>query len=99
MGDRLILNADTIAMILPVTEKTATTQKWTKGSCIQGMGTHWAYDVSTAPKMSWQDSNLLPVGMHLLGVFYPQFFSTKKVEVVVNNSNTFSSDHVLPRSH
>jgi len=61
IGDRLILNADTIGMRLPITVPDAITNGWTKGSCIQGMGTHWSYDVATHPKMSWQDANLLPV--------------------------------------
>jgi len=76
LGDRLILNADTIAMNLPVTDMEATSQKWTKGSCIQGMGTHWAYDVTSAPSMSWEDSNLLPVvTMYYRGQISAMFFN------------------------
>jgi len=46
---------------VPLNESAATTQQWTKGGCIGGMGTHWSLDLDTAPDMSWQASNLFPV--------------------------------------
>jgi len=77
LGDRLVINQDTNPVSLPVTEKDATTMKWTKGSCIQGMGTHWSYDVLSAPRMSWMDMNLLPVvTMYYRGAISAIFFNS-----------------------
>jgi len=61
IGDRIVVNADTIAYSIPTTESTAINQKWHKGSCFYGMGHHYFYDLVTAPMMSWNSSNLLPV--------------------------------------
>jgi len=90
LGDRLILNADTIAMELPTTDNDATDQKWTKGSCIQGMGTHWSYDIATAPQMSWKDYNLLPVvTMYVNGAISAIFFNSpvRQQSLIPPNNN------------
>jgi len=81
LGDRLIVNADTIKWPLPVTETDAAKGNWTKGSCFQGMGHHYFYDLATAPKMSWEAANLLPVvTMFHEGEFQAIFFSSPVVQ-------------------
>lgn len=60
LGDRLIVNANTIAHPIPVTEDDAVANKWHKGSCFYGMGHHYFYDLETAPDMSWKAGNVLP---------------------------------------
>ena len=61
LGDRLIVNQGTLNRVIPTTVSEATAQKWTVGSCVKTMGQHWEYDLSSAPQMSWQSDNLLPV--------------------------------------
>jgi len=81
LGDRLIVNADTIAHYLPTTEKEAVQGQWTKGSCFDGMGTHYFYDLATAPRQSWVAGNLLPiVPMYYNGVINAFFFASTVVQ-------------------
>jgi hypothetical protein len=49
VGDRIIINPSTIAHAVPLTDSDAQAKQWTKGACIDGMGTHWEYDLVTAP--------------------------------------------------
>lgn len=60
LGDRLVINADTIAYPIPATESEAVSTKWHKGSCFYGMGYHYFYDLETAPNMSWKAGNVVP---------------------------------------
>jgi len=81
LGDRLVINPTGIARALPVTEKDASNQKWHKGSCFQGMGHHWFYDLATAPRLSWESSNLLPVvTMYDQGLINAIFFASSTVQ-------------------
>ena len=61
IGDRLVVNPSGIAHSIPVTRDTAIAGKFHRGSCFSGMGTHYFYDLESAPKMSWKSENLLPV--------------------------------------
>jgi len=61
IGTQLVVNQGSVDWSLPLSETAATEAMWTKGGCIGGMGTHWSYDLDTAPQMSWQSANLFPV--------------------------------------
>eukprot|EP00943_MAST-04B_sp_MAST-4B-sp1_P009523 g9523.t1 len=61
IGDRLIINPRGLARSVPTTMEDALNEKYHRGSCFNGMGTHYFYDLDTAPKMSWKSSNLMPV--------------------------------------
>merc|ERR1711916_145017 len=66
---------------ISVTFRDAAKGNWTKGSCFQGMGHHYFYDLATAPKMSWEAANLLPVvTMFHEGEFQAIFFSSPVVQ-------------------
>ena len=49
IGDRIIINPDSINQRLPGNENEAAAKQWTRGACIDGMGRHWEYDLATAP--------------------------------------------------
>jgi len=61
IGTQLVVDQGTVGWAVPLNETAATAASWTKGSCIGGMGTHWSYDLSSAPTMSWQSANLFPL--------------------------------------
>jgi WAS/WASL-interacting protein len=61
IGTQLVVDQASVNWSLPLTEDAATAAKWTKGGCIGGMGTHWSYDLKSAPDMSWIASDLFPV--------------------------------------
>eukprot|EP01129_Flabellula_baltica_P016934 TRINITY_DN9234_c0_g1_i1.p1 TRINITY_DN9234_c0_g1~~TRINITY_DN9234_c0_g1_i1.p1 ORF type:complete len:300 (-),score=49.80 TRINITY_DN9234_c0_g1_i1:33-896(-) len=61
IGDRAVINAETISYSIPVQTGQTTQANYTKGSCFYSMGTHYFYDVSAAPNMSWEAQNLMPV--------------------------------------
>jgi len=61
LGDQAVINADTLAQALPLTEEAAQRENWHKGACFAGMGHHYFYDLVSAPNMSWRSSNLLPI--------------------------------------
>ena len=61
IGDRVVINQGTLSQSIPLTAQAASCQKWTAGSCMRTMGQHWFYDVATAPVLSFQSQNLLPV--------------------------------------
>jgi len=59
LGDSLVINPKQIAERVPLTEKEATQSNYTRGSCWQTMGTHYAKDLSG--QMSWTGDNMMPV--------------------------------------
>jgi hypothetical protein len=61
LGDRLVVNQDTISYALPTVAGEARSNNWTEGSCFNQMGQHHFYDFNTAPEMSWASDALLPV--------------------------------------
>jgi len=61
VGDTLIVNANSIAVNLPLTNVEASQSNWFRGSCFQYMGTHYFYDLQSAPNMTWVGANLLPI--------------------------------------
>jgi len=88
LGDRLVINAHTIAHSVPVEETDAQSGNWHKGSCFEAMGHHWFYDLETAPKMSWQAQNLLPiVPMYNNGVLNAFFFADPTIQQGLFDSN------------
>jgi len=85
IGTQLVLDQGTVDLSLPLTENDATNAQWTKGSCIGGMGTHWSYDLSAAPEMTWVASNLLPIVTMYNevngGVLSAFFFTSPRVQL------------------
>jgi len=61
VGDRLVINQDTAALTIPVSETDAINAGFTAGGCIGGMGTHYSYDLATSPALSYNMSTLVPV--------------------------------------
>eukprot|EP00658_Telonema_sp_P-2_P005691 TRINITY_DN1214_c0_g1_i1.p1 TRINITY_DN1214_c0_g1~~TRINITY_DN1214_c0_g1_i1.p1 ORF type:complete len:386 (+),score=101.56 TRINITY_DN1214_c0_g1_i1:151-1308(+) len=61
VGDRLVINQDTIAKSIPMTSDAAAAAGFMPGSCMKSMGQHWMYDLEDAPSNSWVSGNLLPV--------------------------------------
>eukprot|EP00656_Telonema_subtile_P030967 TRINITY_DN3392_c0_g1_i3.p1 TRINITY_DN3392_c0_g1~~TRINITY_DN3392_c0_g1_i3.p1 ORF type:complete len:433 (+),score=92.46 TRINITY_DN3392_c0_g1_i3:36-1334(+) len=61
VGDRLIINQDTIAKSVPMTSSEALAANFMPGSCMTSMGQHHFYDLSVAPGNSWISGNLLPI--------------------------------------
>lgn len=57
----LLAPSSTTPFTIPLNENNAKASNFTRGACIQHMGRHWEYDVSSAPVMSWDAYNLLPV--------------------------------------
>jgi len=84
IGTHLVIDQGTVDLYLPLTENEALSAEWTKGSCIGGMGTHWSYDLSMAPNMTWEDQNLLPIvtmyNEQEGGVLSAFFFTTPVVQ-------------------
>jgi len=75
IGTQVVVNQGVVNTSLPLTEDAATSSLYTKGGCIGNMGTHWSYDMETAPDMSWIAANLMPVvPMYTDGVFSAFFF-------------------------
>lgn len=61
VGDRVVINQDTIKRSIPLTVKQAVAESWTAGSCMASMGWHHFYDLKTAPKQSFQEDQILPI--------------------------------------
>jgi len=61
LGTQVVINQGAVNFALPLNNQAAAQAQWTAGGCIGKMGTHWSYDLKTAPIMSWVPSNLLPV--------------------------------------
>jgi len=88
LGDRLVINANGVALEVPLLEQEAYNNEWTKGACFYSMGYHWFYDLSSAPNMSWSAANLLPiVPMYSGGVINAFFFASPVVQQSLFNSN------------
>jgi len=82
LGTQVVINQGGVNFAIPLTENDATNAKFTKGSCIGKMGTHWSYDLQTAPEMSWEEENLMPVvPMYSNGDISAFFFTTPVVQL------------------
>jgi len=81
LGDRLTINSNNLTVSLPLTESEAQDAQWTKGSCFSTMGYHYFYDLATAPSMSWEAANLLPIVlMYNNGSLNAFFFASSVVQ-------------------
>jgi hypothetical protein len=90
LGDRLIVNPGKLNYMIPVIESELIEAKWHKGSCFWGMGYHWFYDIQTAPNMSWQAQNLLPiVPMFNNGSVNAIFFASSSVQQSIFDPHTW----------
>jgi len=63
LGDRVVINqGSSMTFDVPLNASEAAAQNWFgPGGCISHMGNHWSYDLETAPEMSWEAANLLPL--------------------------------------
>lgn len=61
IGDRVVINQDTIKQSIPLTVKDAVAEQWSAGSCMSSMGWHHFYDLKTAPKQSFKEDQILPL--------------------------------------
>lgn len=62
LGDRAVINADTIARALPMRQQDAIAQQYETGSCFASMGTHSFMDLKgPGGNMTWGIDNLMPV--------------------------------------
>jgi len=61
LGSMLLINQNGINKSVPLTSDDAAAQSYTQGACLSNMGTHWEYDLESAPVMSWNVSNLQPL--------------------------------------
>jgi len=60
LGDQLVINqGNENAVSVPTNAADAANAGWTKGSCINTMGTHWGYDITGT--MTYNSSTLLPL--------------------------------------
>eukprot|EP00656_Telonema_subtile_P029181 TRINITY_DN3223_c0_g1_i1.p1 TRINITY_DN3223_c0_g1~~TRINITY_DN3223_c0_g1_i1.p1 ORF type:complete len:461 (+),score=105.33 TRINITY_DN3223_c0_g1_i1:115-1497(+) len=89
IGDRLVINQDTIAKSVPLTAGDAEAAGFMPGSCMKTMGQHWFYDLLDAPLNSWDSGNLLPIvpmyhppgsASDLEGTFNAFFFASPKCQ-------------------
>jgi len=81
IGTQLVINQDSTSYWIPINDTGATAANFTTGSCIQGMGYHWSYDLAGAPVMTWLKANLLPiVPMYNAGQLSAFFFATPNVQ-------------------
>jgi len=96
LGDSLIINAGKIAWPIPLTTDDALSKNWSNGSCFYSMGYHWFYDLKTAPVMSWEAANLLPiVPMYNNGEINAFFFTTTEVQQSLFSSNMWDGIPLL----
>lgn len=61
VGDRVVINADSTAFALPLTQTDAKGANFETGSCFASMGTHSFFDLAAGGQMTWKASNLMPV--------------------------------------
>eukprot|EP01064_Diplonema_japonicum_P034670 TRINITY_DN7276_c0_g5_i1.p1 TRINITY_DN7276_c0_g5~~TRINITY_DN7276_c0_g5_i1.p1 ORF type:complete len:313 (+),score=49.32 TRINITY_DN7276_c0_g5_i1:94-939(+) len=89
LGDRVVVSPGNANHSLPLTHAEALSKNWFAGSCFEGMGTHHFYDVATAPTMSWQAENLLPVitMFNNVGAIQAIFFASWTVQEQLTNAN------------
>ena len=100
LGDRLVINQQSINYTIPLTAAEAQCSQWTPGSCMVTMGEHWFYDLSSAPVQSWNSSNLLPI----VAMYYPPningtlstFFFTTPVKQPGSNPLSIPGDWEVP---
>jgi len=82
LGDQVVINQGTLNLEIPLTDSDATSAEYTSGACISEMGTHWSYDLQTAPVMSWIAANLQPVvPMYENGSLVAFFFTTSNTQM------------------
>lgn len=82
LGDRVVINAHTIAFEVPVTENEVALN-YTKGSCFQYMGTHYFLDLTNERSggLTWQAAHLMPVvPMYNNGYLHAIFFASPVVQ-------------------
>ena len=89
IGDRLVINEVGGANFsVPLLEEDAQLAKFTRGSCLDTMGRHWMLDLETAPKLSFEADNLMPlVPMYWEGKINAMFFTVPFIEQSIFNSN------------
>jgi len=61
IGDQVVVGQGTANFVVPTTDSVAADENWTSGGCIKGMGTHWGFDLQTAPIISHKIENLFPI--------------------------------------
>lgn len=61
IGDRIVINQDTIAVSVPMTLGQAEGEDYQAASCMKGMGQHYFKDLVGGSTMTWVTGNLLPV--------------------------------------
>jgi len=81
IGTQVVINQGTFNLEIPLNTYQAETDQYTEGACIKEMGTHWSYDLETAPVMSWQAENFQPVvPMYVNGSLTAFFFTTSQTQ-------------------
>ena len=100
IGNQLMVNQGTLNVPIPLTDSAAQAGGFTKGGCIDKMGTHWALDLESAPKMTWEVANLMPViPMYNDGVVSAFFIASDDTQQsLLPPSNRFWDIVVIPRS-
>jgi hypothetical protein len=62
IGDRVLINANSLGRSIPLTQSDAISQNYETGACFASMGTHSFYDVAGVDgAMTWESMNLMPV--------------------------------------
>eukprot|EP00615_Pteridomonas_danica_P007107 CAMPEP_0114343572 /NCGR_PEP_ID=MMETSP0101-20121206/10714_1 /TAXON_ID=38822 ORGANISM="Pteridomonas danica, Strain PT" /NCGR_SAMPLE_ID=MMETSP0101 /ASSEMBLY_ACC=CAM_ASM_000211 /LENGTH=212 /DNA_ID=CAMNT_0001478375 /DNA_START=230 /DNA_END=865 /DNA_ORIENTATION=- len=62
LGDRALINANTMGRSIPLVQADAVTEGYETGSCFASMGTHSFYDIEGENgAMTWVADNLMPV--------------------------------------
>jgi len=88
LGDQLVINQGTLNHQLPIYEEDAVQQQWIIGSCFEGMGHHYFYDLATPGTSSWISANLLPVVMmYDQGFINAFFFATTTVQQSITSAH------------
>jgi len=83
IGYQAVINQGGVNIEIPLNDTTAEEENWTNGSCIEYMGRHWAYDLQSAPKFTWQYTNLLPIEpMYMFGRLVAFLFSYGDFEAI-----------------
>lgn len=67
IGTQVVINQGALNFNVPLRDDDAVLAKWTAGNCISGMGTHWAYDLISAPKLSYKAEQTVPL--------FPMYFN------------------------
>jgi len=82
LGTQLVINQGSLNYEIPLNDSYAAEMQWTgPGGCIGKMGTHWSYDLATAPNMEWNVSTFLPlVTMYNNGALSAFFLTTPSLQ-------------------